>query len=481
MKTCPECGLPLPDGIKYCFFCGTKANISKFIKINRRFFFLTPIFILLLSIGIAYDLGSSNYSDVGISLAGIGISVYFFGSLLFGAIRLFSKIPFVSGSYFKASITSLVNFITSIFFVFSIENLFLKNFFEKQGPSNQTKYYLILFSLVFLTIQLLESFAILLKAKIIDNPELEKTIFKKIFFNYLYLEIPLDFFIITAIFFYLTTYPSKLAFMSKIMTNLSAKEKAAKYIDIGLEKYPDDAKLCYLKSKLLAEPELLLLTLDLKNEREALTFANKASVLKPESPLYKQHLSLLLDINKDVEKAINVASEAAYLAKNDVDLWQYLGDINQKYNHVSEAIAAYKKALKIESDNAIVLNNFSYMLLNNNQDLFFALELAKKSVKIEPTRIFNRDTLAWAYYKNNYYVNALETINTLYRNQSEISPEVDFHRIAILDANGMLNNPIKVYDKMLVRPEIVNNKTLILQIIEARKKAEEKQKRKAAK
>ena len=31
MKTCSECGLPLPDGIKYCFYCGTKYNVANSI------------------------------------------------------------------------------------------------------------------------------------------------------------------------------------------------------------------------------------------------------------------------------------------------------------------------------------------------------------------------------------------------------------------------------------------------------------------
>ena len=192
-------------------------------------------------------------------------------------------------------------------------------------------------------------------------------------------------------------------------------------------------------------------------------------------------MCLNYEINKDYEKAIALAKEAAILAKDDAYLWQLVGDINLKHSFLQETISAYKKSLEIEPNNATVLNNLSYTLLTNNKDLIIALELAKKSVELAPNSIANRDTLAWAYYKNNQFTNALETINLLYENRKEISPELDFHYAAILDSMDLLSKPLEIYDKMLVKPEVATNKDLILQIIEARQKAEEKLKAKKGK
>ena len=312
------------------------------------------------------------------------------------------------------------------------------------------------------------------KAKVKKNPEIADSFPKQIIFNYLFLEIPIDFIIIIAICFYFIPPPEKIAFGGEILINLAAREKASDFINKGLEKYPDNAKLCYLKSNLLLEGEKLFS--DSKDDKKALELAEKASQQKPDSPIYKYYLSILLEMNKEFEKAIFVASQAASLTKNDSFLWKHLGDMNMKHKKYSDSIEAYKKSLEIDPNNANTLNNLSYTLLTNNQDYQIALELALQSVKLMPNSDANRDTLAWAYYKCGKFTEALDEISVLYANRVEISPEIDFHYAAILEEMGLLNNPIETYDKMIVRPEIVINYDLLNQIVEARSKAEKKRK-----
>lgn len=468
--------MQIPNDVAYCLYCGVNANTPKQARLNRAAFFLIPGFITLICLGLTLDFGSANYFEIGMALSGYVILVYFFGALLFGVFKLFFKIPTIPGSFLKASLTSLINAFFSILAAFSIETLFLSNFLDKLGPIDLIKYHFFIVLAVYLTIQLLETAAISLKAKAKKNPEIADTFIKQIVCSYLYLEIPVDFIIVVAICFYFIQPPEKIAFWSETLIQIGANEKANALIDKGLEKYPDNAKLCFLKSNLLSERDNFLLSYNSKENQKALEFAEKASQQKPDSPTYKYYLSLQLEINKEYEKAILVASQAASLANQDAFLWMHLGDMNMKHKKYSDSIEAYKKSLTIDPDNANALNNLSYTLLTNNQDYEIALELALRSVKLMPNSVANRDTLAWAYYKCEEYTEAFDEISKLYSNNTEISPEIDFHYAAILDEMGLLNNPIETYDKMIVKPEIAINHDLLIQIVEARNKAEKKRK-----
>ena len=469
MKKCPECGLDLPDEVLYCLYCGTKTNISKLVKTNRRVFFLFPFFIILICFGLLLDTGSLTIIETGLNISGIAIGVYFLGAFILGFFHLFFKITIDSDSYLLSALSSIVNAITTVFFVYVLVNHYYEDYFEKLGPSVlMSKYFLVLLS-SYLIVQIVETIAIAIKAKVsLINSN-------NAFLKYIHITIPLIYIIITAVCFTLSPAPIRIAFYSEYLMTVSANEKADVCVSKGLESYPENAKLCFLKATILTELETFKMDSSYKNLREeVLKYAKIASEEKPDSPLYKFLLSTQYEINQEPNKSLRYADEAANLAKDDSFLWLNLGNLNLKHSHYSEACDAYKKVLSVDPNNASALNNLSYTLLTNNKNLPLALELAKQAVEIMPNGLAIRDTLAWAYYKNNQFTNALETINLIYENRKDVSPEIDFHYAAILDSMGLLNNSLETYDKMLVKPEVAVNKSLVNQIIEARNKAEEK-------
>ena len=137
----------------------------------------------------------------------------------------------------------------------------------------------------------------------------------------------------------------------------------------------------------------------------------------------------------------------------------YIGSLYLKYDMLKEAVEAYKRAVSKSSDDAVLLNNLSFLLLELNESLPQALELAKRSVELLPNQIFNKDTLAWAYYKNGRYIEALEEINAI-RDVVDESPEIHFHYIMILNSMSLLKNPIDLLNKLLADPEVILNKSL---------------------
>ena len=474
MKNCPECGKELPDEVAYCIFCGTDASRSKLYKTTRRVFFITPFFLLLITLGLSYDLSVEAFVETSLTAAGALSCVYFAGAALLGIFRFFFKIYVIPGSFLTAGITALINGLTTLVAVEVIEKYYLLEKIDRLGPSANLKNHLMLLAMIIIPLQILETLAISAKAKINTKPDTATGLFQKQFYKKAYVVIPILYIALTSIGVYQLQEPAQYALLTEGLISVSALEKAEKVLNDGLNKFQNDALLCSLKTKLLTESVFFATNLKIPDIKEALNYAEKAATLKPESPTYKHNLSLMLELNRSQEEAIRIASEAASLAPTDTFLWQHLGNLNHKYRHYDDAIYAYNKLLSIDPDNALILNNLAYTLLASKKNPALALSLVQKSVELDSTILASRDTLAWAYYKNGRFPEALEAISFLYKERSEISPEIDFHYTAILNAMGLLNNPIETFDKMIVKPEVALNRDLVLEIIEERQKAEEK-------
>lgn len=478
MKNCPECGKELPDEVSYCLYCGTDTSRSKLYKTARMVFFITPFFLFLIALGLCYDLSVEALLETSLSIASVFSCLYFAGAALLGIFRFFFSVYVIPGSYVTAGITALTNGLTTLLAASIIEKLYLLEKIEKLGPSDIVRNHLMLIAIILIPLQLLETLAISAKAKITKKPETATSAFQKLFYKKAFIIIPILFIAFTATGVWQLQESTRYTILTESLISVSAFEKAEKTLNEGLEKFQDDAGLCNLKANFLTESVFFTQSLKIPDIKEALNYAEKASTLKPKSPMYKHNLSLMLELNRCSEEAIKIASEAVALAPSDTFLWQHLGNLNHKYKHYDDAIYAYSHLLSIEPDNASILNNLAYTLLISKKNPAEALTLAQKSVELDPSSLAGRDTLAWAFYKNGHFPEAFEAIRVIYNGRTEVSPEIDFHYAAILNAMGLLNNPVETFDKMIVKPEVALNRDLIIEIIEERQKAEEKSKTK---
>lgn len=74
-----------------------------------------------------------------------------------------------------------------------------------------------------------------------------------------------------------------------------------------------------------------------------------------------------------------------------------LADGLNAMEEVGEAIAWYRRAIRLDQRNATALNNLAYVLLVHTSNVTEALELARSSVAIERAA-YSLDTLGYAYY-----------------------------------------------------------------------------------
>jgi tetratricopeptide (TPR) repeat protein len=107
--------------------------------------------------------------------------------------------------------------------------------------------------------------------------------------------------------------------------------------------------------------------------------------------------------------AIEALQKARDIMPNNALVLNALAVILDSVGQKKEAKAAYKDALRIESENPIALNNLAYIIAESvGGDLDEALTLAQRANQKLPQVAEIADTLGWIYLKKNLPDNALE-------------------------------------------------------------------------
>ncbi len=184
--------------------------------------------------------------------------------------------------------------------------------------------------------------------------------------------------------------------------------------------------------------EALLLKGDLKAAKKALYILkmiakDKQSLQKIEEMFKKNprllgydYLAVLYYSFKDYKKSAIYYAKCAKLAKEKK---LYLGGLALCYHNLGEiekALKIYKKLYENYPEDANVLNNYAYFLVEFDIDNKKALELSKKAVEKQPDVASYRDTLGYAYLKNGDIEKAEENLLFAYK-KSPLNPDICLH------------------------------------------------------
>ena len=116
--------------------------------------------------------------------------------------------------------------------------------------------------------------------------------------------------------------------------------------------------------------------------------------------------------NKEYEKAIKSFSKGEKMsADKDKLRAQFLADMGDAYHELNRSEAsdsAYDRALKLDPENAYVLNNYSYYLSVRKVNLEKAKEMSAYANKLEPDNNSFLDTYAWILFQLNDFTGAKE-------------------------------------------------------------------------
>ena len=122
------------------------------------------------------------------------------------------------------------------------------------------------------------------------------------------------------------------------------------------------------------------------------------------------HLGEVLIEQRALEKAVEVYKKAAEVAPDNAQVQIKLGVIYINQHQFEPAIAAFKRAIAVDNTAAEAYNNLARLYAGLGKEMQQAIHLAQQAVVLAPTAKYY-DTLAYTYYRNAQYMQALDAIN----------------------------------------------------------------------
>jgi len=104
-----------------------------------------------------------------------------------------------------------------------------------------------------------------------------------------------------------------------------------------------------------------------------------------------------------IEKYISELEERSYSRAIIAD---YIGYIYLYAGLFDKAKEYYRQALSLEPENPLIINDFAYLLIDNDLNIKEGLELIEKALELSPDNYLYLDTKGWGLYKQGKYQEA---------------------------------------------------------------------------
>ena len=126
----------------------------------------------------------------------------------------------------------------------------------------------------------------------------------------------------------------------------------------------------------------------------------------PTQPLFYWYAGVSHAYAKQDEEAITYFEKGRRFVadkKGLADFDSYLGDLYHSVGEIEKSFDAYERVLRVNPDNALVLNNYAYYLSLRKERLDEAKAMAQHAVELEPDNAIYLDTYAWVLYELGEY------------------------------------------------------------------------------
>lgn len=202
--------------------------------------------------------------------------------------------------------------------------------------------------------------------------------------------------------------------------------------------------------------------------------AKEALKLFPEEPLFSLFYAMAAMQKEENAKAKDALVNGLNYVGDNLNLkgqfHAYLGDVMHSLGSADEAFDHYEKALKIDENNVVVLNNYSYYLSLESKDLEKAEKMISKCIALEPGNSTYLDTYAWVLFKRGRFFEAKYIIERAIDNGGDESEVIVEHYGDILYKNNDLEGALKQWKKSL---EMGNDSAVLNKKLEQKTYVEE--------
>lgn len=181
--------------------------------------------------------------------------------------------------------------------------------------------------------------------------------------------------------------------------------------------YKKEARDCYIKAVATEKnnfalwEQLVLLDLNLNETDSIRKHTAEAKELFPNSAIFAFYNGLSNLILRQYEKSAESLEDARRLSVGNrqmlQEIYSQLGDAYYNLKDNEKSFAAYDEALKLDSSNAHVLNNYAYFLSLEKSRLQQALNMSRRLVALHPDDPTFLDTHGWVLYQKGDFAEAL--------------------------------------------------------------------------
>lgn len=142
------------------------------------------------------------------------------------------------------------------------------------------------------------------------------------------------------------------------------------------------------------------------NLEEAEDAIKRAVRLYPDDFQANYMYGLILQRMGDEPSAIKYYEYALAINPTDMATLSTLALAYDNQKMFKESEEMYERALKLEPDNSLILNNYAYNLSERNVELEKAYKMSKRSLEFEPNNASYLDTYGWILYRMKNYKEA---------------------------------------------------------------------------
>ncbi len=180
----------------------------------------------------------------------------------------------------------------------------------------------------------------------------------------------------------------------------------------------------------------LLFTIGLTETDTILKYGEIANGLYKNEPLFSWIYAFALKNDRQYSEAYNVIKNikinAVKVESLQLELFVLKGEILNELERFEESDTNFERALTIDPDNYMVLNNYSYYLSLRDEKLHYALEMVERCIKKDPKNFVYLDTYGWVLYKLKNYKKAEKIIKDAINNGGMEHSDVLWHYADIL-------------------------------------------------
>jgi tetratricopeptide (TPR) repeat protein len=240
------------------------------------------------------------------------------------------------------------------------------------------------------------------------------------------------------------SYGPAFAYAGQLFIELDRKEDALAALERTTELMPTNE---------FAWQEWIRILLQTGEYEKAIQIGLIADEQVPDNPFVLYLVGNAFLMKDDAEAALSWLERASTLpARNDFKsaVFTSIGDVYVSKKNLPKADANFERALQLQPENDVALNNYAYSLSNRNDASLYpkALEMALSALKIAPDNASYLDTTGWIYFRMAEYRKAQELV----KKSLEINPEsaeVQEHMGEILAKLGERKKAIEYWKKAL--------------------------------